>query len=473
MVMRLLLLIVTLNICTPVWAEEWVDNWIQQSTMSRPNSYNTQKRGYLTGGKLSVRYEQDTDHLINISLPNYKKGCGGIDLFGGSISFLEADRLVDKFERIMSGALATYGFDLALNVLCEPCAKELKSLEAIVSRINQLQIDDCKATKAVVGYMKNSSGMGDSAENSEAITDFAISSGISPLRDYFDITSSANNQSTQTAMSQNNMTKHDMVSGCPDSMRNIFFTEGSLLSNMAEQTGIGESRVEFMRAMIGDIYISSDLEYGAVAPCPQNNPTNIEAIIYGDFYHRRNGACVKDPIIIDGRSYPSLFEWARENILEIAIHISNKEPFEPSNELFINTIAHPILVMISTDIMTQGNAFEAAEAADRYAYMSSIIFAHSMMRDFYNDLYNMLYMVKISDFNEQSGGDIRCSRQLKAKAHELASEMRQNVLKYRTAINSNYKTAINEAMEQSKYAQFLKENKKVAEQQTLRKVAAP
>jgi conjugative transfer pilus assembly protein TraH len=453
-----------------VYADDWVDDWINQSTYSRPNTYQTQKRGYITGGKLSLRYQQNTDHLVNVTLPHFKKGCGGIDLFNGSLSYLEADRLIDKFNVIMGGAAATYAFDLALNVLCEPCAKELKSLEAIVDRINQLQIDDCKATKAVVGYMKNKTGIGDSAENTEAITDFAVSSGAT---DYREVTDNANGETTQTAMNQNNMSKHDMVSACPDSMRAIFFTEGTMLENLAEEIGIGSTKTALMRAMIGDIYISGNLEYGAIAPCPQNNPTNIESIIYGDFYSRRNGVCVKDQINIDGEMYPSLFEWARINILTVAQHIADKEAFEPQNELFINTIPHPILVMITTDIIMQGNAFEAEQTASRYAYTAAMIFAHSMMRDLYNDLYNMLYTAKIVDFNEQSGGNINCSRVLKTKAQELADEMRNNVLKYSAAINKNYQQTVTEAIEQSKYAQSLRENKRTADELTLRKVAMP
>ena len=176
----------------PLLADDWVDNWISQSTYSRPNTYDTQQRGYFTGGKLSIRYRQDIDHLINVSPPSFKKGCGGIDLFGGSINYLDADRLIAKFETIMGGALATYAYDLALNVLCEPCAKEIKSLEALVDRINQLQIDDCKATKAIVAYSENETGIGDSEKNTEAISDFLISSGISKsATDYYDVVDSA------------------------------------------------------------------------------------------------------------------------------------------------------------------------------------------------------------------------------------------------------------------------------------------
>ncbi len=469
------ILLSALIFCTPIIAvaEDWVDDWIQQSTYSMPNTYDTQKRRYITGGKLSVRYKQDTDHLVNITLPNFKKGCGGIDLFSGSLNYLNADRLVDKFDRIMSGALATYAFDLALNVLCEPCAKELKSLEALIDRINQLQIDDCKATQAVVAYMKNQTGVGDSEENTEAISDFVLSTGAGDFGDYGELTKASNNGDIQNVMNAGNMSKHDLVSACPESMRNIFFTEGTLLGNLAEETGIGADKVEFMRAMIGDVYISEDLEYGAIAPCPQNNPTNIDAIVYGDFYHRRNGACLKDMMNIDGVMYESLYDWARENILTIAQRTANKEPLEDHTDVFINTMPQPILVMIITDIMAQGNGFDAEKTADRYAYTASIVLAHGMMRDLYNDLYKMLHTARIAAFNVQSGAKIRCNRRLKSKVQLYAKDMLESVEKYSRAINTNYTMAMTEAIDNSRYVQFLRESQNVTEEAALRKVAFP
>jgi conjugative transfer pilus assembly protein TraH len=425
----------------------------------------------VTGGKLSVRYRQDVDHLVNVSPPSFKKGCGGIDLFGGSMSYLDADRLVDKFERIMEGALATYAYDLVLNVLCEPCAKELKSLEALVDRINQLQIDDCKATKALVAYAENETGIGDSEKNSEAISDFALSSGYTSMRDYLEITQNANNEDINSAMNQNNMTKQDMITGCPPLMRRIFFTEGTLLENLAAEMGIDLGRIELMKAMIGDIYISEDFDYGAIAACPQNNPKNIDAIIYGEFYSRRHGNCVMvDNINIDGIMYPSIFDWARQHIIEIANAVTNKEDFSPGNITFLNTIPDPVLVMITTNVLMEGDNFEAERTADRYAYTAALIFAHSLLRDLYNDLYNLLYMAKVANFN-QTGGAYDCASNLSSKAQMLANDMRENVQKFSNAIDNDYRIAISEVMENSKYAQLVKERKASAQKMVLEKVS--
>jgi conjugative transfer pilus assembly protein TraH len=169
-----LIALAALICCPALRADDWVDDWIQQSTQSLPNTYQTQRRGYVTGGKLSLRYEQNREHLVNVSPPSYKSGCGGIDLFGGAVNFLDPALLQDHFETIISNS-ATYFFDIAMNTLCEPCAKEFKSLQAIIDRLNQLQIDDCKAGKAVVAYAANATGLGDSQANTEAINEYLAS----------------------------------------------------------------------------------------------------------------------------------------------------------------------------------------------------------------------------------------------------------------------------------------------------------
>jgi conjugative transfer pilus assembly protein TraH len=421
----------------------------------------------VTGGNLSLRYQQGIDHLVNISLPRFKKGCGGIDLFMGSLNYLDADRLEDKFNNIMSAGVATYAFDLALNVLCEPCAKELKSLEAIIDRINQLQIDDCKATKAVVAIANKYTGQGDRQENTEAITDFLVST---TGEDYRDVTNSPNNKDINQVMNDAGQNKRLLIAHCPDAVTDIFFTEGTLLENLATRIGIDAGKVQLMRAMIGDVYISDNLEYGAIAPCPQNNPSNLDAIIYGDFYVRRDGACVQDQINIGGDMFPSIFEWAKANIIEIANAMTDKGALTPGNELFINTIPHPVLVQITTDIISQGTDFDANQVAEHYAYTAGVIFARSLMRDLYNDLYNMLQYARIANFNQPTGG-IQCAISLSGKAQLMADDMQDRALTFASMINEDYRAAIAGVMESAEHAKMARENRDYAKSLPLRKVS--
>lgn len=459
-------------LCTafPVQAEDWVDDWFNQSTYSRPNTYNTQKRGYVTGGRLSLRMNPSNDHLVSINLPTFKKGCGGIDLFNGSMSFLNTDRLVDKFGLIMQEAAAAYVFDLVMNVECEMCAKSYKSLTAVVDRLNQLQIDDCKAGQAVYAMVKNNNGASDRQENTEAITEYAVTHQTEDVPDYATMKEVSYNKSTQEAMSQIGINKHTLIDGCPDGLKNVFFKEGSLLENLASEIGTDPAKVQFMRAIVGDIYIDENLEYGAIAPCPQNKPTNLDNIIYGDFYARRNGACVHDQINIGGDMFPSIFEWAKENLVQIAEALVNRQALTPGNELFINTIPDPVLIQISTEIAMQGNDFEAEQTAERYAHAASVIFAKSLMSDLYSDLDRMLYYAEVTAFNQTAGGTT-CAVGLSNKAQDMASDMRTRVMSYASAINQEYQAAIAEVLQTTEYVKLTRDGREEAEVIPIKKVS--
>jgi conjugative transfer pilus assembly protein TraH len=96
--------------------------------------------------------------------------------------------LVQKLERILQGAPAV-AFDLALNVLCEPCSKAIKSMESIADQLNHMSLDECKASKAVAAYTLDKTGVSDlfsdtneyesGGELSDWYSDYEITGGLS------------------------------------------------------------------------------------------------------------------------------------------------------------------------------------------------------------------------------------------------------------------------------------------------------
>ena len=85
--------------------------------------------------------------------------------------------------------------------------------------------------------------------------------------------------------------------------------------------------------------------------------------------------------------------------------------------MWLSSIRFPIriLVQITTDIVMQGNDFNSNQMADSYAYMASLIFAYSMMRDLYNDLHNMLTLASVANINQVSE-NVRCQTSISSKA---------------------------------------------------------
>ncbi|BEH09855.1 hypothetical protein GSUET_14670 [Geobacter sulfurreducens subsp. ethanolicus] len=78
-----------------------------------------------------------------------KSGCGGIDAFLGGFRFMNVDYLVQKLQRILSSTPAA-AFDIAMKTLAPQVSDTIKSLEAIADRLNNIQLNDCKAAQALV-----------------------------------------------------------------------------------------------------------------------------------------------------------------------------------------------------------------------------------------------------------------------------------------------------------------------------------
>lgn len=183
--------------------------------------------------------------------PKVKAGCGGIDVFLGGFSYLNFEYLVTKLQRIMQAAPAA-AFDIALNVLCEPCSKTIKSLEAITNTLNNLQLDECKAGRALVATMVPPS-LAETKDKQAKLAgiqgDFLQSSGVNDLWKSINDQTSANANKPVTNMKQ-------ALAGCPQDIRDVFGTSGSVINNIAAKTGFNnQSYLDMLRGFVGDVYI--------------------------------------------------------------------------------------------------------------------------------------------------------------------------------------------------------------------------
>ncbi|HBY0038665.1 conjugal transfer protein TraH, partial [Klebsiella pneumoniae] len=83
------------------------------SNTSQPQVWQGQAAGYASGGSLYARTQVKTIQLVSMTLPDINAGCGGIDAYLGSFSFINSEQLQRFGKQIMSNA-AGYFFDLAL-----------------------------------------------------------------------------------------------------------------------------------------------------------------------------------------------------------------------------------------------------------------------------------------------------------------------------------------------------------------------
>lgn len=122
------------------------------SNVTGASAYHGQSAGYYSGGSVVARNAVRDVQIMQIDLPSYRTGCGGIDLYGGGFSFINADELIATLKNILNGA-AAYSFTLALETVTPEIANVLKHWNGVLNTINQSNINSCETAEALVGGM--------------------------------------------------------------------------------------------------------------------------------------------------------------------------------------------------------------------------------------------------------------------------------------------------------------------------------
>jgi conjugative transfer pilus assembly protein TraH len=132
------------------------DNGMQQlfddmgafGNVTGPGAYRAQGMNVVTGGNLFMRTPQRNYNPGSVTLPSLKMGCGGIDLYAGSFSFISKSELVSMMKNIGSSAVS-YAFKLALDSISPQINKTLTELQQTAQDLNAMNINSCEAGEAV------------------------------------------------------------------------------------------------------------------------------------------------------------------------------------------------------------------------------------------------------------------------------------------------------------------------------------
>jgi len=120
------------------------------SNTSQPQVWQGQAAGYASGGSLYARTQVKTIQLVSMTLPDINAGCGGIDAYLGSFSFINSEQLQRFGKQIMSNA-AGYFFDLALQTTVPEIKTAKDFLQKMASDINSMNLSSCQAAQGIVG----------------------------------------------------------------------------------------------------------------------------------------------------------------------------------------------------------------------------------------------------------------------------------------------------------------------------------
>jgi conjugative transfer pilus assembly protein TraH len=428
----------------------WIDDWVDQKVYSGPNYMQGQQRGYYSGGSFSARWPVKKDYLLTVQPPRIKAGCGGIDVFTGGISFMNFDYLVAKLERILQSAPAA-AFDLALNVLCEPCSKAIKSIESIANALNGTSLDECKASKAIAAYALDKSGASDyitgntDGDDDQLEDNYSSYLGQQGLQDSYQKTKEQIMAAGGTAVP--NASPASLVAGCPDEVTAMFYHQGSMLANINQQIGLNESQeyIELVRGFVGDLEIvlqgPGGVTINQLPACSNNNEKTVDNLINGDVEKRSldTGLCMP---VTDTKV--NLTAYVKQMILDIAGNIQSKTQLTPAQNAFIQSNPLSVLIVIKGAIATNNVDVIATNLADPTAKA----YAYRMMDDMYQRIWFMvqrgqLVASKIKPKND-SVPDATCSPVIFQKQINKLNALGEKVEKTREALRASYFTAITE-----------------------------
>lgn len=120
------------------------------SNVTAGGAFQDQTGGYYTGGSVFARAPARNLQLASVQMPNFRSGCGGIDLFTGGFSFINSQALIGMLKTIGSNA-SSYAFNLALQTVTPQIYNTLNELNALAQDVNNMNINSCEAAATVVG----------------------------------------------------------------------------------------------------------------------------------------------------------------------------------------------------------------------------------------------------------------------------------------------------------------------------------
>ncbi|MCK7472115.1 MAG: conjugal transfer protein TraH [Desulfomicrobium escambiense] len=117
--------------------------------VTEPTAHLGQRRGVLSAGSVVARHRLVDANLVSFVPPSFEAGCGGIDLFGGSFSFINVEQFTNLLRAIASNA-AGYAFQLALTTMAPSAAEIIEQLQKKVQQMNQLFGSSCQLAQGIV-----------------------------------------------------------------------------------------------------------------------------------------------------------------------------------------------------------------------------------------------------------------------------------------------------------------------------------
>lgn len=160
------------------------------TNVTQPGVFETTRRGVIAGGSFNMRNRIMNTNVISMSSMSVRGGCGGLDFFGGSFSFINKDQFVQLLRTVASNAIS-YAFYLAIDSMSATIRGIMENLQKRIQELNSHFSNSCQMAQGIVTQGKK-------ALQGELDAEFSLSSVVNSVGDTFGSFTSAEGRATKT-----------------------------------------------------------------------------------------------------------------------------------------------------------------------------------------------------------------------------------------------------------------------------------
>jgi conjugative transfer pilus assembly protein TraH len=128
--------------------QSWFDEMGAYGNVTGPQVVQGQTTTVYTGGGMYMRTPIRNYQLASIAPPSIRGGCGGIDLFAGSFSFINSEQLTALLRNVANNAVG-YAFMMAVKSISPDLADLLQYLQDQLSKINNMNLNSCQMAEGI------------------------------------------------------------------------------------------------------------------------------------------------------------------------------------------------------------------------------------------------------------------------------------------------------------------------------------
>jgi conjugative transfer pilus assembly protein TraH len=115
-------------------------------------AFQSQRMGHFQGGSFYARFPTKSINVAMFDPPRIQAGCGGIDLFGGSFSFVSGEEIVQILRSIGQNALGLL-FQMGIQAISQPLSALLSHWSDKLQAMNQSLRNTCAAANKLVSIV--------------------------------------------------------------------------------------------------------------------------------------------------------------------------------------------------------------------------------------------------------------------------------------------------------------------------------